>query len=100
MYGSDPPDYINQLEGTVVGIRKSTNLFRTAFFCFNLMAMDEVSAEQTFETMMEWLSYQPFINAGKVNPSYFGSDIKVYRNISRRLHALKKQGLLPSISEL
>jgi len=99
-YGSNPPHYINQREGTVVAIRKSTDAFRTAFFCFNIMAMDEVSARQTFETMMEWLSYQPFINAGKVNANYFGTDVSKYRNISRRMHALKKQGLLPSMGEL
>ncbi len=99
-YGSNPPFYINRREGTVVAIRYANNYFRTSHFNFNVMAMDEVSAKQVFETMMEWLSYQPFINAGKVNANYFGSDVQKYRNISNHLHELKKQGLLPSMSEL
>jgi len=99
-YGNHPPYYIDQREGTVVAIRYDHPYFRTAHFNFNVMAMDEVSARQVFETMMEWLSYQPFINAGKVNANYFGNDVKKFRNISRRLHQLKKQGLLPSMGEL
>ncbi|MCP4704790.1 MAG: hypothetical protein GY865_09290, partial [candidate division Zixibacteria bacterium] len=101
MWGSDPPTYIDQREGTVVAIRRDAPNFRTAFFCFNVMAMDEVSATQVFNTMMDWLSYQPIINAGKLNSNYFDSDeISKYRNISRRMHDLKKQGLLPSMNEM
>ncbi len=102
-WGSDPPTYIDKREGTVVAIRYEYNLppyFRTSHFNFNVMAMDEVSARQVFEAMMDWLSYQPYINAGKVNANYFGTDAKKFRSISRRLHELKKQGLLPSMSEL
>ena len=99
-YGSNPPFYINKREGTVVAIRYATNYFRTSHFCFNVMAMDEVSAQQVFETMMEWLSYQPFINAGKVNANYLGNDVQKYKNITNHLHDLKSQGLLPSMSEL
>ncbi len=98
-YGGTPPYYIDEYEGTVVAIRYDHPLFRTAHFCFNIIAMDEVSGRQVFGTMMDWLSYQPFINAGKINSGYFGSDVKKFRNISKRMHELKAQGLLPSMSD-
>jgi len=104
LYGDDPPTYIpgylKLRNGTVVGIRANTPYFRTAFFCFTLLAMDNVTAQEVFNNMMDWLSYQPYLAAGKANSYLYGSsDVKKYRDISRRLHALKRQGLLPSVTE-
>ena len=99
-YGTNPPYYIDQRQGTVVAIRYNTPYFRTAHFCFNLMAMDEVTAQQVFNTMMDWLSYQPYISTGKINAGVFGTDAKRLKDISRRMHDLKTQGLLPYISQI
>jgi hypothetical protein len=87
--------HLEKYDGTVAGIRYDTDVFRTAHFSFSLLPMVSDSAQIAFNSMMDWLSDQPFIQTGKL-ASY--RPVKVnkehLRSLSKNLHELKKQGLL------
>ncbi len=95
--GLDRPDYIRAKEGTVVAIRYSNPIFRTAYFGFTPIAFDSVSGQQMFNDMMDWLADQPYIQTGKPRASgqfNSGFSVQKYRNISDKLRELREQGLL------
>ncbi|UCD93396.1 MAG: hypothetical protein JSU69_06370 [Candidatus Zixiibacteriota bacterium] len=104
-YGDQPPvlypwcatlaGHFEKYEGAVVGIRYDTDVFRTAHFSFSLQPIVSDSSQKAFNSMMDWLSEQPFIQTGKLASHRPVKTNKEHlRNISRNLHELKKQGLL------
>jgi len=86
--------------GTVVGIRYNTGLFRTAHLSFSLLPFDSTTAQTVFNSMMDWLAVQPYIQTGKLAPGAPAKlNVAALRNISNELHELKKQGLLERTSD-
>lgn len=55
-YGRKHPlGFYHSFEGAPVGIRFETNLFRSAWFAFTPLAIDDDQMQQVFNKMMDWL---------------------------------------------
>jgi len=86
--------------GAVVGITYNTGLFRTSHFSFSLLSVEEQVAQECFNSMMDWLSVQPFIQTGKISAgAAHRVNPQTFRDITDELHELKAQGLLRSYSD-
>ncbi len=90
---------IAKFEGGVVAVAYETPLFKTSHFSFNMLAMDQDSAQVVFNNMMDWLSDQTYIQSGKLNHAAQAPlDVQKLRRISNELHEMKAKGLLQSVS--
>ena len=108
LYGQHPPKMefkcdrmignYEKYEGSVVAIKYETELFRTAHYCFSLLAVQPDSAQIAFDKMMNWLAEQNYIKTGKLAVGNGRKiDVNHFREISRELHELKQKGLMESM---
>jgi hypothetical protein len=85
------------MDGAVVAIRTNLGLYRTSHFCFTLLPFDQPSAQVTFNSMMDWLSVQPYItSAGKISSFAPRGDFSRIRQVLDELHDKYNKGLLPA----
>jgi hypothetical protein len=77
-------------------VARETQVFKTAHFCFPLLAMDAPSAQQVFNKMMNWLEVQPYIQTGKFSMSKTAGYVSVskLRAIEEQYDEMYRMGLL------
>lgn len=110
-YGQNTPTLIHRCcreighlvkyDGGVVAVRYDSGIFRTAHFSFSLLPFNQSQAQETFNTMMDWLSVQPYLEAGKMAaaPPSPQVDVQKLRRINEQLHEMKARGLLTPFND-
>ncbi|MDX9857099.1 MAG: hypothetical protein RBT76_04875 [candidate division Zixibacteria bacterium] len=77
-------------DGAPVGIRYETDLFRTAFFCFTPLPMEDDVMQTVIDSVMNWL-YDPQLAVPTTGTRYHGSDVTI--GADRAREAFFERGL-------
>ncbi|GEM_PF-1030788 len=89
-------DWSMDFQGRICAMAFETQIFKTSHFQFPLMAMDQTSAQQVFNKMMDWLTVQPYIQTGKFSTSSTAGRVSIskLRAIEEEYNELYRNGLL------
>lgn len=89
-------DWSMDFQGRICAMAFETQIFKTSHFQFPLMAMDQTSAQQVFNKMMDWLTVQPYLQTGKASTSSTAGRVSVskLRAIEEEYNELYRNGLL------
>lgn len=71
-----PLGYQFSFEGAPVAIRYETDLFRTAYFNFTPLALNDNDAQLIIDSVLNWL-YDPQLAAPTSGARYLGTDVKI-----------------------
>jgi hypothetical protein len=102
-YSSDGVDslrigHVSEYQGTIVGLRYETPLYRSAHFSFTLLPFEETAAQEVVNSVMDWLSVQPYLTTGKLSSAPKSSfNVESWKSMKRELDELANRGMLGNI---